>query len=106
MARTLIQVPPQARRGEVVEIRATIAHPMESGYRTDADGRTVPRDLIRSFSCHQGGTLVFAAEFHPAVSANPYIAFTLRAEASGPLTLRWQGDHGFDQSEVVPFNVA
>ncbi len=33
MARTLINAPATARRGEVIEIRATIAHPMETGFR-------------------------------------------------------------------------
>ena len=49
--RALIHVPRQVRRGEVVEIRATIAHPMETGYRPGADGRRVPRDIIRRFDC-------------------------------------------------------
>jgi sulfur-oxidizing protein SoxZ len=105
-ARTLIQLPREARRGEVVELRVTIAHAMETGYRIGADGRTVPRSLVRRFSCHYGGAQVFAAELHPAVAANPFLAFTLRAEAGGPVTLRWEGDHGFEHTEVVTLAVA
>jgi hypothetical protein len=33
MARTLIQVPASARKGEAVEVRVTIAHRMETGFR-------------------------------------------------------------------------
>ena len=42
MARALIHMPEAARRGEVIEIRALIGHPMETGYRPGADGRVLP----------------------------------------------------------------
>ena len=33
MARVLINLPAQAKRGEIIEIKTLIAHPMETGYR-------------------------------------------------------------------------
>lgn len=104
-ARTLIQVPPTARRGEVVEVRTMIAHSMETGYRAGADGRTVPRDIIRRFTCRFNGELVFGAELHPAIAANPYIAFPLRATASGKLSFTWEGDNGLSQTESATLTV-
>src|SRR5438046_498365 len=38
MPRTLIQVPASARRGDIIEVRVTIAHPMETGFRPGAAG--------------------------------------------------------------------
>ena len=109
MARTLITVPPTARAGEVIEIRTLIAHSMETGYRPGADGKVVPRDLIRRFSCtYDDGAsqqLVFVAELFPAIAANPYIAFSLVATASGTLRLVWEGDNGFAQTETVAIRV-
>ena len=52
MARALITMPRTAKRGDVVEIRTLIAHPMETGYRPGDDGRVRPRDIIRRFTCH------------------------------------------------------
>lgn len=106
MARTLIQAPASARRGEVVEVRVTIAHPMETGYRPGADGRVLPRDIIRRFSCRYEGELVFSAELHPAIAANPYLSFHVRAEFSGTLEFEWQGDNGFAQVERRALQVA
>lgn len=106
MARTLIQAPASARRGEVVEVRVTIAHPMETGYRPGADGRVLPRDIIRRFSCRYEGELVFSAELHPAIAANPYLSFHVRAESSGTLEFEWQGDNGFAQVERRALQVA
>ena len=106
MARTLITIPQGARRGEVIEIRTLIAHPMETGYRAGDDGKVLPRNLIRRFACRYDGELVFAAELHPAVAANPLIAFHTVATASGTLTFTWEGDNGFAQTETVAIAVA
>lgn len=101
MARALVTVPKTARRGEIVEIRALIAHPMETGHRADAEGRLLPRDIIRRFVCQYAGETVFEADLYPAIAANPYLVFTTVATVSGPLTLRWEGDYGFAQTETV-----
>lgn len=106
MARALVHVPPTARKGEVVEVRTLIAHPMETGYRAGADGRTLPRDIIRRFACRYNGELVFSADLHPAISANPYLAFHVVANASGTLSFTWEGDNGFAQSESAAISVA
>lgn len=105
MARTLIKVPSSARRGEAIEIRVLIAHPMETGYRLDAAGRPLPRDILRRFSCRYSGELVVGIELHPAVAANPYFAFSTVASESGNLTFTWEGDNGFAQTETVAIAV-
>ena len=105
MARALIHMPASARRGEVIEIRALIAHPMETGYRPGADGRVLPRNILRRFTCRYNGEIVFAAELHPAIAANPYLAFHTVATESGTLEFDWQGDDGFAQVERMPLQV-
>ena len=105
MARTLINAPATAKRGEVIEIRATIGHPMETGFRPGDDGKVVPRNIIQTFSCRYNGELVFSAELFSAVSANPYIAFHTVATDSGTLVLNWEGDNGFTQTESISLAV-
>ena len=62
MARTLINVPPSSKRGDVIEIRALIQHPMETGYRPGSDGKTLPRDILRRFACrYDDGSSSFAS---------------------------------------------
>ncbi|WP_406857489.1 thiosulfate oxidation carrier complex protein SoxZ [Alsobacter sp. KACC 23698] len=101
MARALVSVPARAKRGEVVEIKALISHPMETGYRTGPDGKLVPRDIIHRFLCTFEGEEVFSADLAPAISANPFLSFTLRAERSGVLTFRWLDDKGGGQVETA-----
>lgn len=105
MARTLVNVPKSARAGDVIEIRTLIAHPMETGYRTGDRGATMPRNLIRRFTCRYEGAEVFAAELFPAVAANPLLTFFTVATVSGTLTFTWEGDNGFMQTESVPITV-
>ena len=105
MARTLINAPKTAKRGEVIEIRATIGHPMETGFRPDDNGKILPRNIIKTFTCRYNGTLVFSADMFSAVAANPYLAFHTIALETGTLALTWEGDNGFTQTETVTLTI-
>jgi len=105
-ARTLIQFPATARRGEAIQVRVTIAHGMESGFRPGMDGKPIPRDILRRFTCRYNGETVFGAELSPAIAANPFLSFHLVADQSGTLEFEWQGDRGFAQVERRPLQVA
>jgi sulfur-oxidizing protein SoxZ len=106
MARVLIHLPERARRGEIIQIRALIGHPMETGYRPGADGRVIARNIIRRFTCTYNGESVFGAELHPAISANPFITFHTLAVDSGQLEFTWEGDNGFKQTERKTLTVS
>jgi sulfur-oxidizing protein SoxZ len=105
MARVLINLPSRAKRGEVIEIKTLIAHPMETGYRLGSTGAAIPRDIINRFVCTYNGEEVFGAELFPAIAANPFIAFSTVATESGELTFNWTDDHGQTQTEVRQITV-
>jgi sulfur-oxidizing protein SoxZ len=99
VANALINVPARARRGEVIEIKTLVSHPMETGYRRTQLGAPIPRDIIRRFVCTYNGTEVFSADLNPAISANPYFAFSTVATESGSIAFHWTGDNGFSVTE-------
>jgi sulfur-oxidizing protein SoxZ len=99
MARALVNIPARARKGEIIGIRALISHEMETGFRPDATGQVIPRNIIKEFVCTYNGIEVFRAELFPAVSANPFLSFTTVAVESGTITLTWTGDNGFSATE-------
>jgi sulfur-oxidizing protein SoxZ len=105
MARALIHVPPTAKRGEVVEIKTLISHPMETGYRIGVTGAPIPRDIIDDFVCSYNGEAVFRAKLFPAVAANPYISFFTVATESGTLTFSWTDQHGATQVQSAEIKV-
>jgi sulfur-oxidizing protein SoxZ len=84
----------EAKKGELVEVKALVQHVMETGNRRDASGAIVPRKILNKFVCTVAGKQVFAADFETAISANPYIQFKFKAEESGPVVLTWTDDDG------------
>ena len=105
MAQALITLPKQIRAGQRVTVQAMVAHPMETGQRADAQAQLVPKDIVRRLTVHLDQALIFEVEFHAAVAANPYVAFDLRAQTSGRLRLKWEGDRGFSHVEEVALQV-
>jgi sulfur-oxidizing protein SoxZ len=84
----------EAKKGDVIEVKTLVSHPMESGQRKDKDGNTIPRKIINKFTCELNGKPVFSCDIEPAVSANPYIQFKFKATESGDLKLTWIDDDG------------
>ena len=95
-----VRVPAQAKAGELIEIKTLISHEMESGQRKDAAGNTVPRRIINRFTAAFNGKQVFTAEWHPAISANPYQSFFYKAVESGEFTFSWKDDDGSEYSST------
>lgn len=87
-------IPEQASSGEEIQVKTLLAHPMESGFRRDFQGEAIPRNIIKRFECEYLGETVFAAEFFPAIAANPYLAFKITARKTGTVTCRWVDQHG------------
>ena len=84
----------EAKKGDIVEVKALVQHAMESGQRKDSKGQIIPRKILNKFVCTVAGKEVFSADFEPAISANPYIQFKFRAVESGPVVLTWTDDDG------------
>ncbi len=105
MARALINVPAKAKRGEIIELKTLISHPMESGYRVGTNGAAIPRDIITRFTCTYNGEEIFRAELSPAIAANPFVAFFTTSTESGAIVFRWVGDNGFSASETAAITV-
>jgi sulfur-oxidizing protein SoxZ len=105
MARVLLNMPKTAKPGDIVEVKLLISHPMESGQRKDENGQTVPRNIIHEFRCVYNGAEVLHLDLYPAMAANPYLAFSFRAEQSGSVEMSWIDDQGIAGSESAVLQV-
>lgn len=92
--RPRVRAPDKAKAGEIVEIRTLVTHVMETGQRRTIDGRTIPRNIIHTFTAEFNGRPVFKADLNSGISANPYVAFHLRVDAAGELVMTWIEDSG------------
>jgi sulfur-oxidizing protein SoxZ len=105
MARAVVTLPAQAKRGEIIEIKTLAQHAMETGFRRTQTGDLIPRDIIRRFTCTYNGAEVYRVDLHPAIAANPMIAFSTAATESGTLSFQWVGDNGYTVTEIAPIRV-
>ena len=105
MALARIQVPAQAKRGELIAVRIVIQHPMETGFRYDFMGRAIPKNVVNTLTCRYNGVEVFRAEMGSGIAANPYLQFHMRAVESGELVFDWIDDAGERGAERAAITV-
>ncbi|MBM3650306.1 MAG: thiosulfate oxidation carrier complex protein SoxZ [Alphaproteobacteria bacterium] len=105
MTNVLINAPKTARRGELIELKTLILHPMETGFRPGTNGGIIPRNIIQRFVATWNGTEIFSMDLSPAISANPFVSFFTVATESGRVAFRWSGDEGFLAEESVTIDV-
>ena len=106
MPQARISVPRTAAKGEVIEIKTLIQHPMETGFRRDLEGKVIPVHIIDRFVCTYNGEEVFRADLHPSIAANPYLSFHTVATESGRLEFTWHDDDGSVYQESAEIEVA
>ena len=87
-------MPTQAKPGEVIEVKTLISHEMETGQRKDADGKMIPRKIINTFTATFNGKEIFRSDWHPAISANPYLSFFVKVPEAGTFEFTWIDDDG------------
>ena len=81
-------------QGDLVNVKTLAEHEMESGVRRDEKtGVIYPRLIIYKVTARYNGKVVFKANWFSGVSANPYLAFYLRADKSGLIEIEWEDDY-------------
>ena len=105
MALARVQLPESAKRGEVIEVRISIQHPMETGFRFDLMGKPLPKNVINSLRVRYNGVEIFSAELGSGIAANPYLQFHAVAESSGEFVFEWVDDNGSRGAERAAITV-
>ena len=101
-----IKIPSPVKAGELIEVKTLATHVMETGNRKDPAGKTIPREIIHTFTATFEGQEVFSATLGSGIAANPYIAFFLKVPGPGTLELTWLDDAGTKTVERVALQVA
>ena len=102
----LVRVQKKAAKGEIVEIKTLISHTMESGRRKGKDGKLIPRSIINKMEVTFNGKPLFNSNWHPAISANPYMSFFAKVEESGEFAFAWTDDDGSVYKKTASITVA
>ena len=90
-------------KGEMVEVKALMNHPMETGLRKDKKtGEVIPAHFIQEVVATSGDKTVMTALWSGGVSKNPYIAFKFAGGAKGDsVELTWTDNQGATESATA-----
>ena len=82
-------------KGDDVQIKALMNHPMETGLRKDKKGEIIPAHHITEVIIKTGEKTLMTVNYGPAVSKNPYISFVVSGPQKGdPITISWIDNKG------------
>jgi sulfur-oxidizing protein SoxZ len=89
-------------KGGVAEVKALIQHPMESGARMNkATGKPYPAKFIDTVKVMVNGSEAVNAQWSGAVSANPYMAVQVKANAGDEVKLVLTDNTGENGEETI-----
>ena len=89
----------------MIDVRITIQHPMETGFRYELGGKPVPKNVINSLVARYNGAEIFRAEMGSGIAANPYLQFHTVARRSGEIEISWVDDAGNRGAERAAISV-
>lgn len=83
----------------VVEVKALIKHPMETGLRKDKKtGEKIPEHFIKEVVVTANDTEVMSADWNVSVSKNPYLSFSYKGASGDKVKLTWTDNKGKSDS--------
>ncbi len=87
------------------DVRVLMAHPMETGFRKDSSGKTIPAHFIKDVKATANGKTVLTARWSQAISQNPYLQFKFKgAKAGDKVSITWvdnMGDTRTDEAVIA-----
>ena len=100
-----ILVPTGIHRGDVIDVRALVEHPMATGLFRDPEGHPIPAHFINDVSVTYGDREVAHFVWTSGLSRDPFVEFPLVADGESPLTITWKDNKGgvFRQSVDIRF---
>ena len=92
-SRPRLRVQRRARPGEVIELRALMDHPMETGIRTGG-GPAPARDMLESLVVTMNGAPLVEVAFRNGASPNPFHVFHAQVEQDSLFRFTWTDEAG------------
>jgi len=87
-------------QGDEVDVKVLMNHIMETGQRKDTSGQVIPAHFIQTVKATCNGKTVLSAQWGPAVSANPFLAFRFKGGAKGDkIQVTWVDNRGESRTD-------
>lgn len=82
-------------KGDKVNIKAIVSHPMETGRRKDKKtGDKIPAHYISEVIVTANDKTLLTADWSGSVSKNPYLSFNYAGKSGDKIKLSWKDNQG------------
>jgi sulfur-oxidizing protein SoxZ len=100
-----ILLPLSVARDAVIDVRALLVHPMDTGFFRDAEGNPIPAYFVNAVTVTYGGEQVARFEWTSGISRDPFVRFPLRASREAQVQVVWKDNKGgvYQQAVDVKF---
>jgi len=100
-----VLIPTGIRRGDVIDVRALVEHPMATGLFRDPEGKPIPAYFINDVIVTYGDQEAAHFAWSSGVSRDPFVEFSLRADREAELKFVWRDNRGgvFAQTADIKF---
>jgi len=97
-----IKIRAKARKG-VIDIRALMSHPMETGLRKNKTGGTYPEHFIKNMLVKVNGNVVIDGDINATMSKDPYLRVQAEGKKGDLVEISWvdnKGAEGYGKKKV------
>lgn len=89
-------------KGDVVEVKVLMSHPMETGRRKDDFDRIIPAHFVQLLTATLNGKPVLEAQWGTGISKNPYLTFRLKqAKVGDTIAVTWHDNQGKSATQEI-----
>ena len=94
-------------KGEVVEVKVLISHPMDTGRKKDDFDKLIPAHFIQLVTATLNGKTVLESQWGTGISKNPYLTFRLKAAKVGDIVaVTWLDNRGETATQEIAVTLA
>ena len=89
-------------KGDYVEVKVLMSHPMETGRRKADDGNVVPAHFVQLLTATLNGKPVLEAQWGTGIAKNPYLTFRLKgANIGDKVVVTWHDNLGATATQEI-----
>ena len=86
--------------GDKAEVRFLVRHPMESGFRKDKAGKSIPAHFVHSLKVEHKGRVLLDSHLGTSIATNPLFHLKFKGAAVGDeVAVSWVDNKGETRSD-------
>jgi sulfur-oxidizing protein SoxZ len=94
-------------KGDYVEVKVLMSHPMETGRRKNDDDSLVPAHFVQLVTATLNGKPVLEAQWGTGIAKNPYLTFRLKnANVGDKVSVTWHDNLGKTATQDILVTLA